>query len=161
VVVAALRLPRGRLRWVFGEWAVREIVVGTFNRRDFDVLRAFSAPHMEYYPAPEVAALVDSAYDHHTPVIGPEDAVEFFKGWLAAWGEFAFLPQEGFDLGDGRVLVLNHVQVQGASSGIQLGRQEEAQLYESRGGLVTRVRQWWSWSQALEDLGLDQRSGPA
>jgi hypothetical protein len=65
------------------------------------------------------------------------------------------VPQEGFDLGDGRVLVLNHIHVQGATSGIQLGRQEEAQLYESRGGLVSRVTQWWSWSQALEDLGLD------
>ena len=154
VVVAALRLPQGRLRRIFGEWAVREIVVGTFNRRDFDVLRTFSAPDMEYYPAPEVAAMVGGAYDHHTPVVGPTDAVEFFRGWLAAWGEFAFVPQEGFDLGDGRVLVLNHIHVQGATSGIELGHQEEAQLYESHRGLVSRVTQWWSWSRALEDLGL-------
>jgi hypothetical protein len=155
VVIAALRLPHGRLRRVFGEWAIREIVVGTFNRRDFDVLRAFSAPDMEYYPAPQVAAVVGGSYDHRTPVVGPADAVEFFKGWLAAWGGFAFVPQEGFDLGNGRVLVLNHIEVEGASSGIQLGRQEEAQLYESERGLVSRVTQWWSWEQALEDLGLE------
>ena len=111
---------------------------------------------MEYYPAPQVAVLVGGAYDHQTPVVGPTDAVEFFKGWLAAWGGFAFVPQEGFDLGEGRVLVLNHIHVEGASSGIQLARQEEAQLYESERGLVRRVTQWWSWSQALEDLGLDR-----
>lgn len=158
VVIAALRLPQGRFRRTFGEWAVREIVVGTFNRRDFEMLAAFSAPDMEYYPAPEVAAVVGGAYDHRTPVVGPADAVEFFKAWLAAWGDFAFVPREGFDLGDGRVLVLNHIHVQGASSGIELGRQEEAQLYESRRGLVSRVTQWWSWKQALEQLGLDRAS---
>jgi hypothetical protein len=161
VVIAALRLPQSRMRRVFGEWAIREVVVGTFNRRDFEVLKAFSAPDMEYYPAPEVAAVVGGSYGHDNPVVGPTDAVEFFRSWLAAWGGFAFAPQEGFDLGDGRVLVLNHIQVQGASSGIQLGRQEEAQLYESRRGLVSRVTQWWSWRQALEDLGLDGAGDPA
>jgi hypothetical protein len=89
-------------------------------------------------------------------VVGPTDAVDFFKRWLDAWGDFAFVPQAGFDLGDGRVLVFNHIHVQGASSGIQLGDQEEAQLYETRRGLVSRVRQWWSWSQALDALELDR-----
>ena len=156
VVMAALALPQGVFRRAFGEWAVREILIGTFNRRDFDVLRTFSATDMEYFPAPEVAALLPGSFDHDNPVQGPIAAVDFYKGWLEAWGEFTFVPQEGFDLGDGRVLVLNHVQVRGASSGIGLGNQEEAQLWESRRGLVTRVQQWWSWKQALDVVGLKQ-----
>jgi hypothetical protein len=156
IVVGALRLPAGRLRRVFGEWAVREILLGTFNRRDFDVLRTFSAPDIEYFPAPEVATLVGGPYDHETPVVGPHDAIDFFKCWLDVWGDFAFVPQEGFDFGDGRILVLNHVRVRGASSGIELVDQEEAQLWEARRGLVTRVRQWWSWDEALAASELEK-----
>jgi hypothetical protein len=157
LVLGGLRLPQGRLRREFGEWAFRETVLGSLSRRDYDVIRTFVTDDFQVFPAPQLAALLPGQHDDARPVLrGPEEAVRFLEGWFDSWGEFTFTPKEGVDLGDGRVLVLNHLNAQGATSGIRLQNQEEAQLWESKGGLVNRVRQWWSWQEALEAVGLPE-----
>ncbi|MEA2348222.1 MAG: hypothetical protein QOG62_2009 [Thermoleophilaceae bacterium] len=131
--------------------------MGSLSRRDYDVIRTFVTPDFQVFPAPQLAALLPGQHEDDPPVLrGPEEAVRFLEGWFDSWGAFTFTPREGVDLGDGRVLVLNHLNAQGLSSGIQLRDQEEAQLWESRGGLVMSVRQWWSWQEALEAVGLSE-----
>lgn len=157
LVLGAIRLPEGRLRREFGEWAFRETVIGSLSRRDYDVMRTFVTPDFHVFPAPQLAALLPGQHQDDPPVLrGHEQVVQFFEGWFDAWGAFTFTPKEGIDLGDGRVLVLNHLNAQGASSGIQIRDQEEAQLWESRGGLVSRLQQWWGWKDALEAVGLTE-----
>jgi hypothetical protein len=117
------------------------------------VIRTFAAPDFEVEPARELALLLgyDDAILH-----GVEAGVRFLQDWFDEWENFAFVSKEGVDLGDGRVLLLNHLRGQGVASGVQIGDQEEAELWESRGGLVTRVRQWWSWKEALKAVGLSE-----
>ncbi len=157
LVLGAIRLPQGRLRREFGDWAFRETVIGSLSRRDYDVMRTFITDDFEVFPAPELAALLPGQHRGDPPVLrGAEEVVSFLEGWFDAWGTFTFTPKEGFDLGEGRVLVLNHLNARGVASGVEIRDQEEAQLWESRGGLVMRLRQWWSWRDALEALGLSE-----
>jgi ketosteroid isomerase-like protein len=149
MIVALLRLPQSRLRREIGEWGLREVGLGSVARKDFEVIRAFSAEDFVVAPAPELAALL--GHDGAT-LKGVEAGLSFLRDWFDAWDEFAFVPKEGVDLGDGRVLLLNHLR--GQASGIEVVDQEEAELWHSRGGLVTRVDQWWSWREGLEAVGL-------
>jgi len=151
-VHTALSLPPGRLRRTLGEWAVREVVIGSITRRDFEMIKKFSTSDVELRPARELIALLPG----HPSVMHDVDAFRrFFEDWLEVWGEFRIVPQEGVDLGDGRVLVLNHLRGHGKSSGIEID-QEEAELYQARGGLLFRSQQWWSWREALEAVGLSE-----
>ena len=157
IILSATRLPHGRLRRQFGEWAFRETVIGSLTRRDDDVMRTFVARDFHVFPAPQLAALLPGQHHDGPPVLrGHEQGVRFLRGWFEAWGDFTFTPREGIDLGDGRVLVLNHLNAKGATSGAQIRNQEEAQLWESRGGLAISMRQWWSWQEALEAVGLSE-----
>jgi hypothetical protein len=131
---------------------MREVGVGSVARRDYDAIRALAAPDFKVVPAPPLATLlgVDAV------LLGVDAGIGFLQAWFDAWGEFNFVPQEGVDLGDGRVLVLNHLNARGAASGVEILRQEEAELWESRGGLVVGVQQWWTWREALEAIGLSE-----
>lgn len=148
-----LRIPQGRLRRAVGEWGLREVGLGSVTRRDYDMIRTFASADFEVHPAPELRTLL--GYD--APVIHGADAgIRFLQDWFDAWGSFTFVSKEGVDLGDGRVLVLNHMRGQGAMSGIEIADQEEAELWESRAGRVVRVRQWWSWREGLQAVGLPE-----
>jgi hypothetical protein len=153
VIVALLRLPQGRIRRAAGEWGMREVGLGSVTRRDFEVIRRFAAPSFEVVPARELAMLL--GYDGST-LHGVEAGLQFLRDWFDEWDDFEFVSKEGIDLGDGRVLLLNHLRGRGVASGIQIGDQEEAELWESRGGLVQGVQQWWNWQAALEAVGLSE-----
>jgi hypothetical protein len=161
-IVAMLRVPQSRLRREIGEWGMREVGVGSVARQDFEVIRTFASDEFEVEPAPELASIL--GYDT-APLVGVEAGIRFLRDWFDAWDAFEFVPREGVDLGDGRVLLLNHVRGLGLGSGVEVIAQEEAELWEARGGLVTRVVQWWRWCDALEATGLPVRArwsaGPA
>jgi ketosteroid isomerase-like protein len=155
-IVLLLQLPQSRVRREIGEWGLREVGLGSVARQDYTVIRTFSAADFEVTPARELAVLL--GYD--APVLrGVEAGIRFLQDWFDAWDDFEFVAKEGVDLGDGRVLLLNHLRGHGSGSGVNVIDQEEAQLWESRGGLVTRVSQWWSWSEGLEAVGLPERAG--
>jgi hypothetical protein len=157
LVRAGHRLPR-TLRRSALEWQGRELTAGSFNRGDYgDALRAFGAPSFEFWPAPELVTLLPLGnLSPGEPLRGIEPAIRFVDGWFEAWDKFSFLSREVIDLGDRRFLLLHHLEGTGASSGVQISDQEEAQLWEFRHGALVRVRQWWTWDEALTDTGVSE-----
>ena len=91
------------------------------------------------------------------PVKGIEAGIDFLIEWFDVWGGFTVVPQEVIDFGDGRVLALTRLFVQGGRSGVQLDGQEEAELW-TLGGKdgILGGRHWWSWREALEAVGLSE-----
>jgi ketosteroid isomerase-like protein len=154
-VTAALALPAGRLRRQVIELAMRECVSGTFHRSDFAFMRSLVTSEIEFSPAPQLAALLPGQHDDDHPILrGPDACVRFIETWIEEWGEFTFELREVIDLGDARLVTLHHLRTRGAKSGIEITEKEEAELWEFRGGVVTKIQQWWSWAEALEAVGL-------
>ena len=92
--------------------------------RHVDGLRTFASPDFRFSPTPELAAL------------RPGEA-ETDDGWRYGIEASAWFFGEWFEAWDDEI---NH--------------QEEAQLWEFKGGALVCVRQWWTWKQALEAAGL-------
>jgi hypothetical protein len=155
LVAAVVRLPHGRLRRRLVEIVAREYVTGGLNRRDFDAMRFGVAPDVELVPAPEVAAVQPGERgDVGSVVRGREAAVGYVQEWLDGWEDFAFVLKEVIDLGEHGFIALRHMHARAATSGIEIGGQEEAEYWQVRQGLVVRIQQWWSWDEALAALGL-------
>jgi hypothetical protein len=156
-IAGLVRLPHGRLRRALVEFATREGVTGSLNRRDYDFMRFGATPDVELVPSPEVAAVQPGDQAHAGSIVrGPEAVVGFVREWLEGWGQFTFVLEEVIDLGDGGFLALHRMRAQGASSGIEIGGQEEAEHWHIREGLVARIQQWWSWEEALSALGVHE-----
>jgi hypothetical protein len=145
-------LPQGRLRRSAIEWATREALVGTFNRRDFGPLPAFLTEDFEGHPSPPLAVVL--GHDGEGAMNGDEFQA-LLREWVANWGQFSMEAKEIVDLGDG-IVVLHHMTGHGAGSGVEIREQPEAQLYEFRGGRCMRWRQYWNWEEALEAAGLSR-----
>jgi ketosteroid isomerase-like protein len=86
---------------------------------------------------------------------------EAMRSILSAWEEFRSEPEEYRELDDERVLVLTRRSGRGKASGLELGqmRAKGAQLFEVRGGKVTRFVTYWESARALADLGLAPEAG--
>jgi ketosteroid isomerase-like protein len=150
VAALVLALPHGRLRRVLIEWTMREAVVGSFNRRDFDRPRAFVSADFESWPAERIATVLGIT---DRRLRGYDAFHKYLQDWVDAWGTFTIEPKRIVDLGNS-VVLLNHMRGQGPGSGIDLDGQEEAQFYEFKAGRCVRFRQYWSWQEALEAVGL-------
>jgi hypothetical protein len=148
----ALTTPLRRLRRALLELAVREDLVGTFNRRDFEAMRFSAHPNLEFVPDPHFAAVLGADPVMH----GPTAVLRYVEEWFEMWGDFRFVAVETIDLGPGRFLALNHLTGMGAGSGIEIAEQEEAQLWELEKGYVARIQQWRSWAEALDAVGLSE-----
>jgi ketosteroid isomerase-like protein len=147
-----IRLPHGRLRRRLAEFFVREGLVGSYNRGELDVLDPFTSADFEGRRAPAVAALMPTGREDDPCLLsGAAEFRRYVEEWDDFWAEFHIEPKEAYDLGD-RVLVLNHLTARGASSGVELNGQEEAELYVFRGGRCVRWQQYWSWAEGLADL---------
>jgi ketosteroid isomerase-like protein len=84
------------------------------------------------------------------------------RGWgefLSAWEDMRAIPDEYFELDDVRIAVLMHNVGRGKGSGVDVGpmRQRSLNLFEIRGGKVTRVTAYWEAERALEELGIADR----
>jgi hypothetical protein len=157
LVASILVLPHGRLRRWLIEWTMREAVIGSFNRRDFNEARPFASRDFQAWPADHVAAVLGIPHGGgdapRPPLLGYDAFRRFLTEWVDIWGEFSIELKQVVDLGTS-VLLLNHMQGHGPASGIQIDGQEEAQLFVFRSGSCVRYRQYWSWNEALEAVGL-------
>ena len=152
VSALALALPQGRLRRVLLVRVVRA-AMDAISQQDMGLMRALGAPGFEGRFAPQIVAMVG----HDGPVVhGPEGVVAFMDSWYESWGEFGVVVREVIDLGGGRMLLLNHLRATGASSGVAVDEQREAQLWEFRNGLAVRYQQWLNWNEPLEAVGLSE-----
>ncbi len=156
VVRAMLALPHGRVRSSLVGWMAVELTAGHFNRKEYaDGLRAFGSPTFRFEPAPELSLLVPMAdREPGQPLIGPDAAVSFVDAWMEEWDDFTFVSREVVDFGDGRFLLLHHLEGTGTISGVGIAGKEEAQLWEFDAGALSSVRQWWTWEAALAATGV-------
>jgi ketosteroid isomerase-like protein len=86
---------------------------------------------------------------------------EGFRGFLSAWREWRIEADEYRELNGERVLVLVHFSAVGKTSGLEVARMRTkgANLFEIRGGKVTRMALYFDRERALADLGLAQEAG--
>jgi ketosteroid isomerase-like protein len=110
----------------------------------------------------------DEAVEVRIPDAYPEGAQVFrgregLKRWVAStkevWDEWRFERERFFDAGD-QVLVFVRVRARGGSSGVSLDR-KTAHLWTLRRRRVTRCEVFLDRSEALEAVGLEERSSSA
>jgi SnoaL-like protein len=153
LVASILALPNGRLRRSLIEYAMREAVIGSFNRRDFEEGRAFAAPDFAVWPAAHVATVLGIPHGDGEGLRGYDAFLRFLQEWVDIWGEFSLEPKHVVDFRTS-ILLLNHMRAHGPASGIEIDGQEEAQLFVFRSGRCVEYRQYWSWQEGLEAVGL-------
>jgi ketosteroid isomerase-like protein len=84
--------------------------------------------------------------------------VAAWRDYLDAWEDYRSEPEEFRELDDARVLVLDHVQGHGRTSGVDLGQVplKSADLFHFRDGKVVKVVIYFDRARALSDLGLER-----
>src|SRR5436190_21239189 len=80
------------------------------------------------------------------------------RAWISASADFRVQAEDYRELDAGRVFTLVCLSARGKTSGLELGRMrpEGANLFEIRGGKVSRVVIYANRDRALTDLGLKE-----
>ena len=154
LVRRVLELPPGRLRSRLVGWTVRDLISGAYARRDAEAIRTFSSTDSTYVPPGELEALLTDR--DFVALSGVEAGIRALEVWRDAWGDYEVVAREVFDFGDGRFLILWHLSISGAGSGVVLKNQEWAELFQWERGLVSSMQQWMDWDQGLAAVGLSR-----
>jgi len=85
---------------------------------------------------------------------GVAGMTEGWTNWLGAWEDFRAEAEEYRVLDSERILVLVHNSGRGRTSGLAVDQHSVANLFQIRGGRVTRFVLYWDSDRALADLGL-------
>ena len=87
---------------------------------------------------------------------GKAKMAEALRNILSAWEEVRAHADEYRELGDERVLVLDHRSARGRRSGVEIERMQTqgAVLFHIRGAKVVRLLIYWDRERGLADLGL-------
>jgi ketosteroid isomerase-like protein len=123
-------------------------VIDAFNRRDVEAIFECVDPHIEWFPAVPVSFGGGALQ-------GRKGIESYLRDVIDTWEEYRVLSEDFRDLGEDQVLVLSRVAGRGASSG---GRVDEAmgQLFDFRGGRISRVRTYLDHDDALKAAGLEE-----
>jgi ketosteroid isomerase-like protein len=84
---------------------------------------------------------------------------EVWREWLGAWGRFKSEAEAFRELSDGRVLVLVRGHGRSKTSTVEVV-DRSANVFDIRGGRVTRLTIFNSRDRALADLGLEEQAMP-
>jgi ketosteroid isomerase-like protein len=89
---------------------------------------------------------------------GLDGLIEGARAILNAWEDWRPEAVEYRELDDERILVLFHPSGRGKTSGLDVGdvAGKGANLFQVRGGKVTRIVAYWDVRRALADLGLEE-----
>jgi ketosteroid isomerase-like protein len=148
---ALLKLsPRSRLRRTFLRRGV-SLGISAANRRDFEAAFCRFDPRAETLVPPGLASMGLEA-----SVRGLEERKRFEGKWRTEWGEFAYVAEKLYDLGD-RLLVIGRMVGTGSSSGAMFDT-EWADLMTHSGGRIVREQVFLDHAEALAFVGLP---GPA
>jgi ketosteroid isomerase-like protein len=125
---------------------VRSILAG-WERGDFTRPLHWAAPEIEIVvmdgPAPGSSS-------------GVEEMRSLWREYVGAWENYHYVVDEVRQLDAERVLVIFHRRGRGKTSGLELAdlQAKGANVFEVRGGKVTRLLRWWDSQRALADVGL-------
>jgi ketosteroid isomerase-like protein len=118
------------------------------SRADFEVMFIRYAPDIVYEFNEELVTL-----GAPRRIEGRDNWLEELRKFREVFGDWRFTPGYIIDLGE-LAIGLGQVFYRGAGSGVEL-EIPYAQVLELRDGIVTRQRDFSSWSQAVEEAGLD------
>ena len=121
--------------------------IEAWNRHDADLWLSYAAPGVEWAPAGPAAV-------ERTVYRGHDEVASGFAAIWETWDLFHLEEGQIRDLGDS-VLWLGRVRMQGSASHIDLD-QEFAVHTRLQDGLVTSVRSFLVWQEAVEAVGLKE-----
>jgi ketosteroid isomerase-like protein len=122
-------------------------LIAAWNEHDEALAASYLADDIEWAPAGPAA--VDRVLYR-----GREECARGFAAVWETWEEFRFQEGEIRDLHDS-ALWLGRVHMRGRASHVELD-QEFANRFQLRDGLITRVRSFLAWRDALEAAGLSE-----
>ena len=93
---------------------------------------------------------------------GLSGMVGLWRSMLEAWVDLRAVPEEFYELDDERVLVFLRNEGRGRSSGIDIQEisVKSANVFELRGGKVTKLVAYWERERAIEEVGFSPDSDP-
>jgi ketosteroid isomerase-like protein len=128
----------------------REEIVGqavaAFNARDVERFTALTAPHFEWLPS--MSPIEGQEFR------GPDGIRRYFDGLGSVWEHFHVLPVE-LRPHAGGLLVLGRLEGRGRSSGLVVDS-PLGMAFDLRGDLITRIRGYLDWGEALRAVGLGE-----
>jgi ketosteroid isomerase-like protein len=96
---------------------------------------------------------IEGAPDDVGEMHGPEAARRYVEDWLDMFEHITYVPEELLDVGDDRVVAVQHVTGRARQSRIET-ELRYAVVYTLRGGKIARVREYRDRDEALAAVGL-------
>jgi ketosteroid isomerase-like protein len=84
---------------------------------------------------------------------GSEALRRYLQDWLDMFDDVTNVPEEGLDLGDDRVVAVQHATGRARASGVQADIRY-AVVYTLRDGKIVRGREYIDRNEALEAVGV-------
>jgi ketosteroid isomerase-like protein len=96
---------------------------------------------------------MEGAIDDVGEMQGAEALRRYYEDWLDMFDDVTNVPEELIDLGDDRVLAVQHATGRAKASGVET-ELHYAVIYTLHDGKISRGREYGDRSQALEAVGL-------
>jgi ketosteroid isomerase-like protein len=106
------------------------------------------------WAAPEIEFAIVGGPDPGTWV-GVSAMADGWRAWLGAWDDYVAEADEFRELDGERVMVFGRMGGRGKTSGLRV-ETDFANVFDMRGGAVTRLRLYADRLRALADLGLEE-----
>jgi ketosteroid isomerase-like protein len=106
------------------------------------------------WAAPDIEFVIASGPDPGAWA-GTSAMSDGWRAWLSAWDDYVAEAEEFRELDGERVLVFGRMGGRGKASGLRVDT-EFANVFDLRGGAVTRLRLYADRESALADLGLQE-----
>jgi ketosteroid isomerase-like protein len=117
-----------------------------FGRRGLDAMA-------EFWDADINWRAIEGAIDDVGEMHGPEAVRRYLQDWSDVFDNVTNVPEELLDIGDDRVLAVQHATGRAKASGVET-EIRYAVVYTLRAGKIVRGREYMDRKQALEAVGL-------
>jgi ketosteroid isomerase-like protein len=143
------RLPaHSRLRQAVFRRTIQQ-AFEAYNRRDFAAFVMYYHPDFEEItPRQLVEVGFEPMYRGH------QEAIRYRQQWGEEWGEFDVIPEELFDLGDSRMLLIGHAEGRSPRSSVALAN-DWCFLWTLSAGRVSREELFFDRVEAFRAAGLE------
>ena len=123
-------------------------------RDSWTALAAGGLDAMAQFWDPEINwRAIEDAPDDVGEMLGLDAARRYVQDWLDMFEDIVNVPQELIDVGNDRVIAVQHVTGRARLSGVET-ELRYAVVYTLREGKIVRVREYRDREQALEAVGL-------
>jgi ketosteroid isomerase-like protein len=103
---------------------------------------------------------IEGAPDDVGEMVGAAAVLRYLQDWVDTFDDVTIVPVELMDVGDDRVVAVQHVTGRAKLSGVQT-ELRYAVVYTLRDGKIVRAREYRDREQALEAVGLPNRRSRA